>query len=127
MIKVEKLKMPKGIVPQIDFGRDFEEDFDDARKIRYLKKLSSAMNHAADVIQKERNALLLDLKAALKAAEHADEAVTIQKDIVVKAITNYNAEKQDLIKRIQELETEVKVQEQLIKRMENGDYRRLDN
>jgi hypothetical protein len=127
MIKVEKLKLPEGAIPQIDFGKEFEEDFDDKRKIRYLKKLSSAMNHAADVIQKERDELLYQLQVAVKSVEHADEAVAIQKDIVIKAITNHNAEKQNLIKRIQELETEAKVQDKLIKRMENGDYRRLDN
>ena len=126
MIKVEKLKMPKTPAPQIDFGKDFEE-FDDKRKIRYLKKLSSAMNHAADIIQKERDTLLQEIQVFMKAADHADQAVGIQKDIVVKAITNHNAEKQDLIKRIQELETEAKVQDKLIKRLENGDYRRLSN
>lgn len=126
MIKVEKLKMPDTPAPQIDFGQDFE-DFDDARKIRYLKKLSSAMNHAADVIQQERNQLLKDMAVALKSVENADQAVAIQKDIVVRAITAHNSEKQDLIKRIQELETEAKVQDKLIKRMENGDYRRLDH
>ena len=127
MIKVEKLNLPKTPAPEIDFGKDFEDSFDDARKIRYLKKLASAMNHAADLIQKERDKLLADIVIAFKSVDNADKAVSIQKDIVVKAITSHNAEKQNLIKRIQELEMESKVKDQLIKRMENGDYRRLDH
>lgn len=126
MIKVERLKLPDSAAPQIDFGQDFEE-FDTERKIRYLKKLSSAMNHAADLIQRERDQLLKDIVVAVESVQNAENAVTIQKDIVVRSITSHNAEKQDLIKRIQELETEGKVQALLIKRMENGDYRRLDH
>jgi len=108
MIKIEEIKLPDlKVTPQIDFGKDFEA-FDTERKIRYLKIFSSAMNHTADTIQQERDAALNEINRMKNVLENADQAVSIQKDIVVRAITTHNAEKQDLIKRIQELESEAK-------------------
>lgn len=119
-IKVKDLNYPKtGAVsaPQIDFGCEFE-DWDDARKIRYLKKLSSAMNHATDLIQQERDSLLNECNTMKLSIENADKALSIQKSIVHKAITEYNAEKQNLISRIQELEVELKSTETKLKKYE---------
>lgn len=108
MIKIEEIKLPDlKVTPQIDFGKDFEA-FDTERKIRYLKIFSSAMNHTADMIQAERNTALAQIETMKTILENADQAVGIQKDIVVRAITAHNAEKQELIARIQELESEAK-------------------
>ena len=117
LIKMDRVNLPDrpAEAPQIDFGQDFE-DFDPVRKIIYLKKLSSAMNHATDLIQKERN-ILLDQAVELKAvAKNADDAVAIQKAIVLKAITDHNIEKQQLIKRLQELESRIKAQDMVIEK-----------
>lgn len=109
IIRKEDLKLPDepGMCPQIDWGMDFEE-FDKDHKIRYLQKLCSALNHSADLIQTERNNLLVEANKLQKMAEFAEEAVAIQKNIVIKAITSHNAEKQELIKILQELETQNK-------------------
>lgn len=126
-IKAEDLNLPKAPAqaPQIDWGREFEEDMEDAHKIRYLKKLASALNYATDLIQNERNDCLLEIGRMKECVENAESAVTIQKAIVLTAITGHNQEKQDMIAQLQELEATIKMQEQLIARMENGDYRRL--
>ena len=106
IIKKEDLHLPPAPAqaPQIDWGEDFLA-WDKDQQNRYLKKLCSALNHSADMIQKERNASLVKLHEMKAILENADQATSTQKDIVLRAITSHNAEKQDMIKRIQELET----------------------
>jgi len=108
-IKKENLNLPlaPAQAPQIDWGEDFKA-WDITKQNRYLKRLCSALNHATDNIQKERNVALVKLQEMKEVLENADQSVTTQKDIVVRAITAHNAEKQELIRRLQELETEAK-------------------
>jgi hypothetical protein len=114
-IKIEDLNLPLAPAQahQIDWGEDFLNwDFD--KQNRYLKRLCSALNHATDNIQKERNDALDKLHEMQANLENADNNVSVQKDIVIRAITSHNAEKQELIKRLQELEKEVKFKQELI-------------
>lgn len=109
IISIDELKLPPAPakVPQIDWGDDFEA-FDDKGKIRYLKKLASALNHSADIIHKERNEALKQCHVMAQDVENANKSVEIQKTIVRNALEGFNAEKQELINRIQELEQELK-------------------
>jgi hypothetical protein len=127
-IKEKDLHLPPApaMAPQIDWGKDFLE-WDPEQQNRYLRRLCSALNQASDTIQKERNALLVDMHKMKDCVENADKAVAIQKAIVLKAITDHNAQKQELIKQLQELELKIKIQDNIIKGMENGDNGRLDN
>lgn len=62
--------------PKIKWGEDFQK-WDDSKKLSYLMKFAEAMNHAADIIQKERDELgalverkeqqLLQMQAMLEA------------------------------------------------------------
>ena len=115
MLKVKELNLPEepGMAPQIDWGEDFN-NFDDIKKIIYLKKLCSALNHATDLIQKERNQLLVDIKVTKSVAENAGEAVAIQKAIVLKAITDHNREKQEFANQLQTLERTIKEKDKII-------------
>ena len=115
MLKVKELNLPEepGMAPQIDWGEDFN-NFDDIKKIIYLKKLCSALNHATDLIQKERNQLLVDIKVTKSVAENAGEAVAIQKAIVLKAITDHNREKQEFANQLQTLERTMKEKDKII-------------
>jgi len=127
-IKEEDLHLPKApaMAPQIDWGKDFL-DWDAEQQNRYLRRLCSALNHATELIQNERNEALQECHRMSAAVDNADKAVAIQKAIVLKAITDHNEQKQDFIARIQELESQVRIQDNLIKGMENGDNCRLDN
>jgi len=115
MIEVKELNLPEepGMAPQINWGDDFN-DFDDMKKIIYLKKLCSALNHATDLIQKERNQLLVDIKVSNDVAENAGQAVAIQKAIVLKAITDHNVEKQEFANQLQTLERTIKEKDKII-------------
>lgn len=127
-IKPEELNLPEGPakIPQIDWGQDFE-NFDKDHKIRYLKRLCSALNHAADTIQNERNDALKKIGELLRQLENAEKSVEIQKDIMHRAITANNEEKQQMIQRLQELEAEVKAQDDIIKRFTDGYKHKLGN
>lgn len=109
IIKKEDLHLPPAPAqaPQIDWGEDFNS-WDIEQQNRYLKRLCSALNHAADMIQNERNEALNKLHEMKQILENADQATAVQKGIAHRAITAHNLEKQELIVRIRELETEVK-------------------
>jgi hypothetical protein len=128
IIRKEDLNLPlaPAQAPQIDWGKDFEE-WSVEQQNRYLKRLCSALNHSADLIQNERNEVLEECHRMNKCVENADEAVRIQKAIVLKTITDFNKEKQELITRLQELEAENKLQAINIKRLTNGNNDRLAN
>jgi len=110
IIKKEDLNLPEAPAqaPQIDWGEDFKA-WDIKQQNRYLKRLCSALNHATDNIQKERNIALEECHRMDECVENADEAVKIQKAIVLKAITDFNQQKQELIIRLQELEADNKL------------------
>jgi hypothetical protein len=115
-INVKDLNLPKAPAqaPQIDWGEDFLEWPIDQQN-RYLKRLCSALNHATDNIQKERDNLIDECHKMLELVKDAEKSVEIQKNIVYRAITNHNEEKQELIKRLQELESEIKEKNVIIK------------
>jgi len=118
-LELDELNLPEepARAPQINWGQDFE-DWDKGHQVRYLKKLCSALNHATDLIQKERDALLDKMAIANAVAENAGDATNIQKSIVLNAITAHNEEKQNLISRIQELESDIKNKDKYIQALE---------
>jgi predicted nucleic acid-binding Zn-ribbon protein len=91
----------------IKFGDEFEA-WDTERKIRYLKKLASSMNQAADSMQQERNALLEKLSVAKTQLENAEKNLAIQKAIVFKSITDTNSDREEYIQTIQLLERKIR-------------------
>ena len=115
-VNSEDLYLPEDphIAPQITWGEDFE-NFDDKRKIIYLKKVASALNHSCDIIQKERNEWIDKCKNMATQLENADKNVGIRKDIYVKAITEHNEEKQKLYEQIQQLNKELKIRNELLR------------
>jgi hypothetical protein len=46
-----------GVPPKIKWGENYKK-WDDARKVKFLETLACSMNHAADLIQKERNEIV---------------------------------------------------------------------
>jgi hypothetical protein len=108
--KVPKFKM-------INYGEDFEK-WDDRRKISYLKKLASSMNHAADVMQNERNAIAAEMVVVKEQSANTETNIGIQKAIVLKVITEGNIQNQNHIERIQKLESTVRGQAETIEDLE---------
>ena len=103
--------------PMIELGEPFFEQ-SHKEQVRYLHKLASAMNHAADIIQKERDALLSQKIALEQQLLQAQNALGIQKASMINAITNNNAQNQETGSRIVELQNRVKVQGARIRELE---------
>lgn len=100
-------------IPQIKFGDDFYER-SDAEKIAYLKQLASTMNHAADLMQKERNTLAAEVERQTSITKNAEYALTIQKGVVMNQLMSGNKQIQELSAQIQELQKQLKAANQTI-------------
>lgn len=93
--------------PKIKWGVLYKEK-SDKEKIEYLEKLASSMNHAAHMIQEERNQLgeLCERKEAqlIKLAEavHANNAMLQQE------VTLMNAQRQGYNAEVKRLNTEIR-------------------
>jgi len=103
-----KYKSPLIIIP-----KEWDE-FDTEEKFRRMHRLASTMNHAADLLQQERNALLKELEIQKRSVENAETQVHIQKSINQQVIENLNTQTKDfaekqaqLIDRINTLEAEL--------------------
>jgi len=103
-------------IPRIKFGEEFESR-KDSEKISYLKDLASSMNNAADIMQKERNALAVEIKKKTALLENAEKALMIQKTIVSNQLNSGNLQIQDLSNQILNLQTQLKAANQIIEKM----------
>ena len=107
-------KLDEGLVknnaPKIKWGLRFHH-MPDGRKIDYLKGLASAMNHAAFIIQGERNQLLEICKKQEVQIGVIQKGLDANNEMVQQQMTSLNAERQSFNKsaaamkaRIRELE-----------------------
>jgi len=87
------------------------------RKINYLEKLASSMNHAADVMQKERNRALARI-AALDKRLAATGAREIR--ILHDRFQDFNASRQSLFAKIVTLEATIARQTKQLKELVDG-------
>jgi hypothetical protein len=97
----------------INFGEEFQK-WPDSRKMTYLKKLASSMNHAADIMQQERNKLLEEREVIKAQLKNTESNLAIQKDIVLRTITANNSAKEEYIQLIQKLEGQVRSKDKAI-------------
>jgi len=103
-------------IPKIKFAEEFEER-PDSEKISYLKELASSMNHAADLMQKERNVLAEEVKKKTALLENAEKALMIQKSIVSNHLLSGNLQIQELSNQILNLQSQLKIASQTIEKM----------
>lgn len=114
--KLGKVEGRKKVAPKIKWGDDFLA-WSDREKVAWLKKFSSSMNHAADLLQKERNKLVetcavQDEKLKQHAKEYLHRGQMLHKQVII-----MNSEKQELNKMIVELQQRVKTQDKVIHRL----------
>ena len=86
-------------------------------KLAYAMELASAMNQAADMMQKERNELLEKTKFAEEQLANCEKNLEIQKSSLYAAITNHNERTQEDARTIQDLEARIKAQDVLIEKL----------
>lgn len=84
------------------------EWWDDARRIVYLEKLAATMNHAAKLIQDERNVLLELIEKKANQLIAASEAVNRNNAMLQQQITEMNEKQQQFNTRVAELNTKIR-------------------
>ncbi len=99
--------------PKIQWGKDYQ-NWNKASKIRYLEKLAATMNHAADLIQTERNKLMELLVQKEKQVEVMKKGLDQNNEMIQGQITDSNAKVQEasrkiilLNRKVRELEKEL--------------------
>ena len=94
--------------PRIKWGRIYKEKMSPQQKIEYLERLASTMNHAAALIQKERN--VLGILCEKKEAQLMVMKKTVDQngDMLQQQITRLNADRQHFIDEITKLRTEIR-------------------
>ncbi len=79
--------------PQIQWGMLYKEWGPD-KKIKYLENLASVMNHAADLIQTERNALGVQIELKEAQLIKLSEAVRTNNAMLQQEVTRMNEQRQ---------------------------------
>tara|TARA_R110000751_G_scaffold12717_6_gene43694 strand:- start:3531 stop:3962 length:432 start_codon:yes stop_codon:yes gene_type:complete len=100
---------------RLQFGEKFKK-WNAAEQIEYLIKLASSMNHAADMIQRERDNLMQKHEQLFRTLESCEKNLDTQKQININIITSANAKEQKYIKDIQLLQSRVKAQDAVIEK-----------
>lgn len=98
----------------------FSEEFDGRKpteQITYLKKLASSQNEALDLMQKERNDLANRVIALESQLVNAQNNVDINKQIMIKNLTDTNAEREARIREIQQLNNVIKEKNKIIEEL----------
>ena len=93
--------------PKIKWGEQYKNRTD-AEKITYLEKLASAMNHAAYLIQKERDELnkLCELKE--KQLAQVKKGIDANNMMLQQEITRMNTQRQDYNEQIATLSAKIR-------------------
>lgn len=107
----------KKVVRTIKFNPDWDNQTDEY-KLEYLLALASSMNHAADVAYKEKFEAVEKMNKVLELNESAAQNANISQMLMSQSITESNAEKQDLFKRIAELKKEIREKDHIIRQLE---------
>jgi Skp family chaperone for outer membrane proteins len=94
-------------VPQISWGPDYMS-WPLKRRLRFAERLASSMNHAADLLQKERNALL-DIKAKLeRQLKHSEKKYLEQGELFHSEVTRAGEREQAALRDLVETKRSLK-------------------
>ena len=93
--------------PKIRWGKQFLE-MTDARKIEYLQKLASTMNHAAALIQEERNHLGALCEKKEEQLIKLDESVRRNNEMLQFEVTRMNEQRQGYNQHVAKLNARIR-------------------
>ena len=94
--------------PKIKWGKKYLEEWSDEQKIKYLEKLACTMNHAAYLIQKERDELqaMCEKKEAQIIA--MDKALRQNDILLQQEVTRMNEQRQDYNANVSKLNRKIR-------------------
>jgi len=99
MRKIERLPRMERTPPDISWGREFES-WPERMQLSYAKRLASTMNHAADILQGERNALIEVCERQERQIVSLREQLEHQNSMTHAQLQRVGAEKQPLYQQI---------------------------
>lgn len=106
IVEIEQIEIDEK-APQILWGDKYKE-WGDKRKIEYLQKLTSSMNHTLDLIQNERNELNeLCLKQETK-IKQLQMILDRERQMIHQQLAQENQTKQSQAKEIQTLRQRIR-------------------
>ncbi len=105
--EIKRLPQMKSPAPQIRWGEEYKS-WPVERRLSYAERLASSMNHAADLLQTERNKLLEVVKRQEEQLKQATEKYVEQGQVMHRELGAQDAEKQQLYAQIVELTAKVK-------------------
>lgn len=107
------------IAPCIAWGSEYTS-WSMRKRLRYAQRLAETMNHAADVIQTERNNLLQILKAKERQLVQAAEANEATSQLLQRQVEDFNKQREEMNQDIVTLDRKVKAQAREIKKLKDG-------
>jgi hypothetical protein len=116
--RIKRLPGMRSKAPPIKWGADYQK-LSLRRRLRYAENIASAMNHAADVIQTERQGLIEVARQQEKQIKQLAAELKNQGEIINSELTRANEEKQELLKKIVEQKHELLRLERLVKQLED--------
>lgn len=119
---VEEIAMEEAIkvieynyrAPGIAIGDGFK-DQPLKEQARYMHRLASSMNHAAKLLQDERNELLDEVKLAREQVSNAEKNLDIQKTVNINVLNQMNMKTQEDAIRTGHLQGRIKILETIVK------------
>jgi hypothetical protein len=118
--KIARLPGMKAVAPNIAWGNEYKS-WSLRKRLRYAERVAASMNHAADILQQERNDLIEVAKNQERQLKHATLSYTQQGDTMHTELGNADAEKQELYKEIVKLKDLTKRQAKEIIRLRKLD------
>lgn len=99
---IKRISGMKVVAPTIKWGNDYKK-WPIEKRLRYAERLAATMNHAADILQIDRNKLNVLIKEKEASLVQAIKSAQLADSMLQKQLTRDNAAKQVLNKRIVEL------------------------
>lgn len=104
---IKRLPSMRANAPKISWGGEYRA-WPVERRLHYAERLASTMNHAADVLQTERNAMIEVANSQEVKLKHAAKVYAALGETMHTELANADAEKQKLYTQIVSLQRDIK-------------------
>jgi len=94
--------------PKISWGMLYRDKMSQREKIQYLERIASAMNHAAAMIQKERDALNILCGKKERQLVTMQKAVAQNNEMLQSEVTRLNEDRQNMLQEIARLKNKLR-------------------
>lgn len=105
--KLERLPGMKDFAPKIRWGDEYKS-WPIEQRLKFAERLADSMNHAADVLQQERNVISMKANMIRRENERLKEAVATNGSVMNHELALQDTERQKLYQQIVEQQQTIK-------------------